>query len=313
VSLLTGKFRGGQFDRRLVPHNLAPLDPVPMRKSPAIFVAACLALGACKRTPAAPPADPAPADPLLTLPDVITGFTAEPPQPEGGAVRRRYRRPGVDITVTLARLPMSPEQYAEWVKASVRSFPQATLDVGPSRGNGFYQCDEHQHCDLLIQLRSGVHLELRGGGTSSRDDVNAIARELPLRALAEDAAPGAPAAAVSFRRDIAPILASTCASSEGCHGAEPTHRVSLDLRQRAAYGSLVGHPSELRAGAFLVDPGHPAQSFMVDKLTHKLAPKGEGRPMPLDPQTGNALQPNPVEGFVWKTLVAWIAQGAADN
>jgi hypothetical protein len=283
-----------------------------MSKSPVIFMAACLALGACKRTPAAAPADP-PASSGLTLPDTVAGFSAGPLQVEGSAIRRRYTRSGVDIVVTLARLPMSPEQYGEWVKTSVRSFPQATLDVGADRGNGFYQCDERRRCDLLIQLRSGVHLEIRGGGTSSRDDVNAIARELPLRALAEDASPGSSEAAVSFRHDVAPVLASTCASSEGCHGPEPTHRVNLDLRERGSYRSLVGRPSELRPGALLVDAGHPAQSFIVDKLTHRLAAKGEGRPMPLDPQTGNALDPNPVEGFVWRTLVAWIAQGAADN
>ena len=34
---------------------------------------------------------------------------------------------------------------------------------------------------LLIQLRSGFHLELRGGGTTSRADVDALARGLPLR------------------------------------------------------------------------------------------------------------------------------------
>jgi hypothetical protein len=208
---------------------------------------------------------------------------------------------------------MSPEQYAEWVKTSVGSFPQATVDVPASRGNGFYQCDDQRHCDLLVQLRSGVHLEIRGGGTSSRDDVNAIAREIPLRAMAEDAPAAAPTQPISFRHDVAPVLASTCASSEGCHGAEPTHRVNLDLREGAAYASLVGRPSELRPGSLLVDPGHPARSFMVDKLTRKLARKGEGRPMPLDPQTGNAQEPNPVEDFVWKTLVVWIAQGATNN
>jgi hypothetical protein len=249
------------------------------------------------------------------LPEAISGFAGGPLESEGAAVRRQYTRPGVEITVTLARLPMSAEQYAEWVKTSTQGFPQAVLDVASERGNGFYQCDERQRCDLLIQLRSGVHLELRGGGTSTRDDVNAIARELPLRRLAEATGATAPppAAPISFRRDVAPVLARTCAGSDGCHGPDPTHRVRLDLREKAAYASLVGHPSELRTGAVLVDPGRPARSFIVDKLTRKLAPKGEGRPMPLDPQTGNALDPNPVEGFVWKTLVAWIAQGAADN
>ena len=129
-------------------------------------------------------------------------------------------------------------------------------------------------------------------------------------AISSNSRPAAPALAVSFRHDVAPVLASTCAGTEGCHGREPTHRVNLDLRERAAYGSLVGRPAELRAGALLIDPGHPAQSFLVAKLTHKLAAKGEGRPMPLDPQTGNAQDPNPVEGFVWRTLIPWIAQGA---
>jgi hypothetical protein len=281
-----------------------------MRKIPVIVAAIGLALGACKRAPAPATASPPAAAPLA-LPD-IAGFNGSAPDPQGGAVRRRYTRGAVDITVTAARLPMTPEQYGEWVKTSVGSFPQATLDVPADRGNGFYQCDGRNRCDLLIQLRSGVHLELRGGGTSSREDVNAIARELPLRALAEDA-PSAPAQAVSFRHDVAPVHPTTCASSEGCHGADPTHRVSLDLRERAAYAALVGRPSELRPGALLIDAGHPAQSFVVDKLTRKVPPKGEGRPMPLDPQTGNAQDPNPVEGFVWKTLVAWIAQGAANN
>jgi hypothetical protein len=284
-----------------------------MSKSPAIFIAACLALASCRRTPVSTaPADPPPAPPLPGLPDTIPGFTASAQDTDGGAVRRRYFRAGIDVMVTLARLPMTPEQYAEWVKTSVQSFPQATLDVAPSRGNGFYQCDQKGHCDLLIQLRSGVHLELRGGGTSTREDVNAIARELPLRALAEEL-PVASVLPISFRHDVAPVLASTCAASEGCHGPEPTHRVNLDLREGAAYRSLVGRPSELRSGALLIDAGHPTKSFLVDKLTHNLAKKGEGRPMPLDPQTGNAQDPNPVEGFVWKTLVAWIAQGAQDN
>jgi hypothetical protein len=281
----------------------------------ASFLGSCLGLAACKSSRPAPAggptvdaAVPRPAE----LPDVIADFSAGPIAHEGGGVRRQYTRAGTRIVVTLARLPMTDTQYAEWVKMSTGAFPQATLDVRPERGNGFYQCDEHERCDLLIQLRSGVHLEIRGGGTSSREDVNAIARELPLRALAEDAPPAPAGAGISFRQEIRPVLAATCASSEGCHGIDPTHRVHLDLRESASYRALVGQPSELRAGALRIDPGHPAQSFVVDKLTHNLK-KGEGRPMPLDPHTGNAMDPNPVESFVWKTLVAWIAQGAPDN
>src|SRR5687767_11171701 len=146
-----------------------------MSKNPAILLAICLALGACRRSPPPAPQPSPPAAPKIApLPEVIAGFSAGPLQTEGGAIRRRYTRPGVAITVTLARLPMSGEQYAEWVKTSTGGFPQATLDVADDRGNGFYQCDDRERCDLLIQLRSGVHLEIRGGGTSTRDDVNAI-------------------------------------------------------------------------------------------------------------------------------------------
>jgi hypothetical protein len=287
-----------------------------MPKNPAILLAICLPLGACKRSePAASPAAQRPVAPPQPpeLPEAIAGFAAGALSVDGRAVKRQYSRPGVAITVTLARLPMNPEQYAAWVKTSTEEFPQAVLDVAEDRGNGFYQCDDRGRCDLLIQLRSGVHVELRGGGTSTRGDVNAIARELPLRRLADESSAPQPATPVSFRRDVAPVLASNCATADGCHGPDGTQRVHLDLRAGAAYAGLVGRPSELREGAVRVDPGNPARSFIVDKLTGKLAAKGEGRPMPLDPVTGDARNPNPVEGFVWKTLVAWIAQGAANN
>src|SRR5205814_7163254 len=95
--------------------------PVPMSKSPAIAIAACLVLGAaCKRAQnGSPTLDPsAEAAPAISLPDAIAGFSAGALQTEASAVRRRYTRSGVDITVTLARLPKSPEQYREWVKTS---------------------------------------------------------------------------------------------------------------------------------------------------------------------------------------------------
>ena len=40
--------------------------------------------------------------------------------------------------------------------------------------------------------------------------------------------------------------------------------------QQDAYRSLIGQPSQMRAGALRIDPGHPATSFVVDKLTHNL-------------------------------------------
>src|SRR5687768_14199769 len=119
-----------------------------MSKNPAILLAIFLALGACRRSPppapTAQPSPPAAAPKIAPLPEVIAGFSAGVLETEGGAIRRRYTRPGVTITVTLARLPMSGEQYAEWVKTSTGGFPQAALDVAADRGNGFYQCDERE-------------------------------------------------------------------------------------------------------------------------------------------------------------------------
>jgi hypothetical protein len=146
----------------------------------------------CRR--AAPPPGPVVAPPPprtssagLVLPDVA-GFEAGP-QVEGPAyVRRPYGRGRARIEVTLARMPMSPEAYGDWVRTSTASFPQAALDLPAGDANGFYQCSDgaNPSCDLLIQLRAGFHFEIRGGGTSSRDDVDALARGLPLRALAHD-------------------------------------------------------------------------------------------------------------------------------
>ena len=123
----------------------------------------------------------------LALPEV-NGFVAGVSSRAAGYVRRSYTRGGARIEVTLARMPMSPEDYASWVKMSTASFPQVALDLPAEEANGFYQCSDGPpaSCDLLIQLRAGVHLELRGGGTSSRSDVDALARGLPLRQLAND-------------------------------------------------------------------------------------------------------------------------------
>jgi hypothetical protein len=145
-----------------------------------------VAAGACSRPPAPAPAPPAAAPALapgtLALPDV-PGFAAGPPQPGAGFVRRGYARGTARVQVTLARMPTSDADYRRWVADSA-SFPQAALPVPAAEANGFYQCagGEPPSCDLLIQLRGGFHLELRGGGTTSRADVDALARGLPLAA-----------------------------------------------------------------------------------------------------------------------------------
>jgi hypothetical protein len=116
----------------------------------------------------------------------------------------------------------------------------------------------------------------------------------------------------SFKRDISPMLAMKCAGTDGCHGPDATDRVNLDLREGGAYRTLVGRPAELRPGTLLVDPGQPDKSFLIAKVTHKLG-EGEGKPMPLDPQTGSVMIPSPIADFVERKLVPWIANGAKDD
>ena len=81
---------------------------------------------------------------------------------------------------------MDDAAWDGWVKMSTAGFPQADLELPAGAANGLYQCDDRapDRCDLLIQLRSGVHVEIRGGGTSTRRDVDAIRKALALDALA---------------------------------------------------------------------------------------------------------------------------------
>ena len=129
------------------------------------------------------------------------------------------------------------------------------------------------------------------------------------RAARRDPAPPAG----SFYADIEPVLARYCASAEGCHGERPTHSVSIDLRPGRAYAALVSAPAKIRAGVVRVAPGAPDKSFLLDKLTGALA-FGEGKPMPLDPDTGAPPETSPLpNGFVDRTLRAWIVRGAPED
>lgn len=157
------------------------------RTAPGRAIAAvifCAAVG-CHRAspPPSAPAAPAPGA-ALELPDV-PGFAAGPPAPGDGFARRPYTRGAARVQVTLARMPMSADEYQRWRADSV-AFPQADLGLPADQANGFYQCaaGPAPSCDLLIQLRAGFHLEIRSGGTASRADVDALARGLPLRAWA---------------------------------------------------------------------------------------------------------------------------------
>lgn len=107
--------------------------------------------------------------------------------------------------------------------------------------------------------------------------------------------------AVSFERDIVPVLRDNCAS---CHltGQEPG---GMKLHPRGAYASLVDVPSA-ESPLARVKPGKPGESYLMHKLdgTH-LDVGGQGERMPFGFP--------PLADEVRTRIRAWIAAGARKN
>jgi hypothetical protein len=128
--------------------------------------------------------------PVQVLPD-IAGFAAAPEGHDPAYRRRDYVRAGETVSVILASFPMNHEQYRDWLRMSTAYFPQAELGIDASRGNGFYQCTEDTptRCNLLLQLSCGLHIEIRGSGTTARRrDADDILLGLTLPRMAETCA-----------------------------------------------------------------------------------------------------------------------------
>ena len=163
-----------------------------------------LIAAACR---SAPPPDPTPSptaepshsppartpsdDPLeRSLPDRIGAFAGGPLVRTPIFERRDYRKGSHHIEVTIARHETSPAAYARWVE-QLQGYPLATLDVPEGTGSGFYTCTgtgAAEGCDLHIELRPGVHVELMGG-SATRMEIEEFLPGLRLRALAESPAP----------------------------------------------------------------------------------------------------------------------------
>jgi hypothetical protein len=107
--------------------------------------------------------------------------------------------------------------------------------------------------------------------------------------------------AVSFERDIVPLLKSRCAA---CHltGQEPGH---MALHPKAAYQSLVDVQS-FESPLLRVKPGAPDESYIIRKLegTH-LAAGGIGLRMPLEG--------GPLSEVEIQRIREWITAGAPKN
>jgi hypothetical protein len=127
----------------------------------------------------------------------------------------------------------------------------------------------------------------------------------------------------SFRRDIQPTLAISCALSTTCHGTDrgaapqnlpllgPNRSVIPDDTMVGAILSDLLRPSEKAPALPRVSPGRPQDSFLLHKLdgTHACAtptcPTGCGARMPLLGQ--------PLPGEKIDQIRDWILQGAPNN
>lgn len=103
------------------------------------------------------------------------------------------------------------------------------------------------------------------------------------------------------------IFTPTSCARSTCHNVQQApHEMSLSPGE--AWANLVGvEPANLtarNAGKLRVDPGNPANSFLLDKLVGPLAP-GEGDPMPLQ------LKRLPRNAI--RLVEEWIAAGAPET
>lgn len=129
--------------------------------------------------------------------------------------------------------------------------------------------------------------QLHGGGTGFLAPVClAVLVALLAIPLARAEAP------IDFNREIRPILADNCFA---CHGPDQRQR-KAKLRMDTREGLL----AELKDGSPLLAPGKPAESGLVQRITHK----NPGKLMP-PPASGKRLSEHQIA-----LLGKWIEQGA---
>jgi hypothetical protein len=78
------------------------------------------------------------------------------------------------MEVTVALRSMTVEEYQEWERQS-RGYPAAELSI--PQANGFFTCAGDAGaapCDLHVQTRAGLHIELMGGGRATRADLERL-------------------------------------------------------------------------------------------------------------------------------------------
>jgi hypothetical protein len=137
----------------------------------------------------------------------------------------------------------------------------------------------------------------------------ALCAALVVGACGSNAAPAdAPAGAATLAAIRAEIFNGTCALGS-CH-ANPTLAAKLDLQDNGVCHLLVSHTSCLFPGKFLVLPGKPEMSFLMDKLRGTALDA-----QPADPSCATTNQRMPfglptLPDSKISQIEAWIKAGA---
>ena len=142
---------------------------------------------------------------------------------------------------------------------------------------------------LVMVLAMLVLLACSGQATGQTDDLGAtetITETGPTNTNAPDQATSAPASAVSFAKDVRPILQSRCLN---CHGGQRTEK-GLNI---STYDHLIAGSEK---GPVLV-PGDAANSKMIQLIEQGKMPK-----------RGPKVTPDQLA-----VLIEWINAGAINN
>jgi hypothetical protein len=127
---------------------------------------------------------------------------------------------------------------------------------------------------------------------------------------AQGASRGDELSTVSFRRDVAPVLVTSC-SMASCHGAglHPPE-IDSDVDAASLRRALLAGASEERPDRVYVRAGDPGQSYLIDKVDGRLK---DAECVDHDCGARMPARSPALSDRARGALAAWIAQGAKDD
>lgn len=116
----------------------------------------------------------------------------------------------------------------------------------------------------------------------------------------------------SFRRDVVPIFAQSCASLD-CHGDPKNTMVDVHFAPSDPDGlyAELQRESPIAKGVKLVEPGDPTRSFLYAKIN---GDEGDYTAMCAPPDCGETMPPGTKIASVQRdTIRQWILEGATKD